>query len=190
MTDQELKDLANANIIAIDKMRDSIRELRTSQEKTDAQMQKTDEQIKNLGKRFWEFGNSRGQEVEDFFYRYFHRNRRLPGVEFDRVERNMITTDGQEHDIILINGQSSALISVKHKLHKKDIDSIVNDEMPRMKYFLRGVGSTHRLYGWVASFVVSDAVQRYAQEQGLYVLTRSGENTLVLNDADFQAQEF
>ena len=176
MTDQELKDLVAENT-------KGLAELRTSQAKTDTQ-------IKSLGKRFWEFGNSRGQEVEDFFYRYFHRNRRLPGVEFDRVERNMITTDGQEHDIILINGQSSALISVKHKLHKKDIDSIVNDEMPRMKYFLRGVGSTHRLYGWVASFVVSDAVQRYAQEQGLYVLTRSGENTLVLNDADFQAQEF
>ncbi|MBF0433577.1 MAG: hypothetical protein HQK83_20025 [Fibrobacteria bacterium] len=183
MTDQELRDLVAENAR-------TIKALRASQEKTDEQMKRTDERIDRLGQRFGDFGNTRGQEVEEFFYRYFCRHPELLGTTFDEVDRNIITADGDEHDIILVNGQITALISVKYKLYKKDVDSLVAKELKRIQHFLDKWGSTHVLYGGVASYIVSEEVSKYAQDKGLYVITRSGENTVFLNKKSFRAKSF
>ena len=197
MTGAELIELSRNTLKSIERLEESITRLEESQARTDEQMKKTDEQMKKtderidrLWQRFGDFWNNRGEEVEDFFYRYFLKNRYLNHVDFDEVERNIITADGQEHDIILTNGRASALISVKYKLHKKDIDSLVNKEMSRMKMFLSNVGSTHRLYGWIASYIVKEEVEEYAKSKWLYVFTRDGDNTILLNDENFVAHEF
>ena len=137
-----------------------------------------------------DFWDRRREEVEDFFYRYFLENRRLSNMLFREVFNKFITIDWENHDIILTNGRALALISVKYKLHKKDIDSLVNKEMSRMKMFLSNVGSTHRLYGWIASYIVKEEVEEYAKSKWLYVFTRDGDNTILLNDENFVAHEF
>ena len=211
MTDQELRDLMAENAIRIRELREAQKETREAQKKTDEQMKKTDEQMKKtdeqmkktdeqmkktderldrLGQRFGDFGNNRGEEVEDFFYRYFAKNPALQGISFDDVERNIITSDGDEHDIVLINGETTALISIKYKLHKKDVDKLVSTELKRIQHFFEKLGSKHLLYGGVASYVVNEDVQKYAEEKGLFVITRSGENTLFLNKKGFKAKTF
>ena len=167
-----------------------IRQIAERQNQTDEQMKKTDERIDRLGKRFGDFGNNRGEEVEEFFYRYFEKNPRLQGTTFDEVERNIITSDGDEHDIVLVNGEVTALISVKYKLHKKDVDKLVSTELKRIQHFFGKLGSRHRLYGGVASYIVKEDVQKYAESKGLYVISRSGDNTVVLNKDNFQAKVF
>jgi len=47
----------------------------------------------------------------------------------------MYSLKDQEHDIIMINGKASALISVKYKLNKEYVDDFVNREMEKIKYF-------------------------------------------------------
>ena len=197
MTDDEFRELVKANTKGIAELKEyqteTARQMRKTDEqmkKTDEQMKKTDERIDRLGQRFWDFWNNRWEEVEDFFYRYFLKNKKLSDVKFDEVERNIITADWQEHDIILTNWRASALISVKYKLHKKDIDSLLKKEMVRMKYFLHNVGSKHRLYWWIASFVVNKEVEEYAKSKWLYIFTRDGDSTILLNDDNFVAQEF
>jgi hypothetical protein len=172
--------------------------------KTDEQMKKTDEQMKKTDERldkiwrkidrlwelFWDFWNTRWEEVEDFFYRYFSKNKELLWIKFDDVEKNIITAEWQEHDIVLINWKSSALISVKHKLHKKDVDSLIWKEMTRMKYYLNKLWSKHKLYGWVASYIVNKDIEEYAKSKWLFVITRSWDNTIILNEKDFEWKVF
>jgi hypothetical protein len=42
--------------------------------------------------------------------------------------------------------------------------------------------------GAVAAMVVPDEVASYAYRQGLFVLVQSGENVVILNDAEFKPQ--
>ena len=190
MTDQELRDLVAENTKAIREIHMSQKKTDEQMRKTDEQMRKTDERIDRLGQRFGDFGNTRGQEVEDFFYRYFMNHPELSGLHFDTVDRNIISSDGHEHDIVLVNGKCSALISVKYKLYKKDVDHLVTKELKRVRHFWNRMGSKHILYGGIASYVVSDEVGKYAEDKGLYVITRSGENTVFLNKKSFKAKGF
>jgi hypothetical protein len=42
----------------------------------------------------------------------------------------------------------------------------------------------------VAGGIVSEAVQRYAEKHGLYVLTQNGNNVSIAEKAGFQAKEW
>ena len=173
------------------------REFREQQKKTDEQMKKTDEQMKKtdkkiaeLGRQFGDFGNGRGEEVENFFFRYFESSPRLGGFSFDQVLRNVRGPGSAEHDIVLINDTVSALISVKYKLHETGVDSLLGREAEQFRRFLRGLGSTHSFYAGAAAFVVDPKVQEYAVGRGLWVVTRSGKNSVVVNGPAFEARRF
>ena len=211
MTDRELKELIADNFRAIRELRASqretgeqIKELRASQREFSEQQKKTDEQlnrteklvrrnflaIASLGRRFGEFGNGRGEEAENFFFRYFESSPRLGSIAFDEVKRNVNGPDGGEHDIVLINNSASALISVKYKLHGKDVDNLLEREAERFRRFLRKLGSAHSFYAGVASFIVNREVQDYAVGKGLWVVARSGRNSVVLNEPAFRPRRF
>ena len=204
MTDQELKELVADNFRAIRELRvaqretgEQIKELRASQRKTDEQLNRTEKLVRrnflaiaSLGRRFGEFGNGRGEEVENFFFRYFERNPRLGGISFDEARRNVREPGGGEHDIVLINDTISALISVKYKLRKEDVDSLLEKETERFRRYLRKLGSRHSFYAGAASFIVNREVQDYAVGNGLWVVARSGRNSVVLNDPAFRARRF
>ena len=197
MTDQELKNLIADNFRAI-------RELRASQQQTDEQQKQTGEQLKqteklvdrnsvqiaSLRRQFGDFGNNRGKAVENFFFRYFESEPRLGGIAFDEVRRNVNVPDDGEHDIVLINDTVSALISVKYKLYRKDVDRLLEEETERFRRYLRKLGSTHSFYAGVASFILNREVEEYAVEKGLWVFVRSGKNSAVLNAPSFEARRF
>ena len=202
MTDKELKDMVASNIIWI-------KELRKAQKQTDEQMKKTDEQFKKSDKKwqkisdkidhlwelYWNSENNKWAEVEDYFFRYFKKHKMLPArkhwwIKFDQVDRWRITTDNQEHDIVMINGKSSALISVKYRLTIANVDDFINREVHKLKRFLKWVWSKHKLYWWVATFILDDKVEEYAKEMWLYVFIRKWEDTKIINSKDFEAKEF
>ena len=170
--------------------REQQREFSEQQKKTDEQLRETGKKIAELGRQFGDFGNGRGEEVENFFFRYFESSPRLGGFSFDQVLRNVRGPGSAEHDIVLINDTVSALISVKYKLHKTGVDSLLGREAEQFRRFLRGLGSAHSFYAGAAAFVVDPKVQEYAVGRGLWVVTRSGKNSVVVNDPAFEARRF
>ena len=188
---------------------EQIKELRESQIKTDEQMKKTDEQMKktdeqmkktderldkvikkldHLWELYWNSENNKWKEVEDYFYRYFYSKKRLPWwLVFDKIKRASTSSKWQEHDIIMINGKTTALISIKYNLTEKAIDDLIDREM---KSYIKKYWSKYKLYGWVASFIVTEDVEKYAKSKWLFVITRKWDDTLILNDENFVAREF
>ena len=183
MKDEELRNLILENA-------KGIKELRESQRKTDEQMKKTDAKLDRLAKMYGESENNKWMEVEEYFYRYFSKNRKIWEINFYDVDRNIISSDWQEHDIVLINWKASALVSVKYKLKKRDIDNMIDKELKRVKYFFNRLWSKHRLYGWIASFIVSDELRDYAKKRWLYIFTRKGDDVEALFEKDFVWAEF
>ena len=158
--------------------------------KTDEQMKRTDEKLGRVCKQFWDFWNNRWEEVEEFFYRYFQKNPSLMDLKFNDVKKTVFTSDWSEHDIVLINWEASAVISVKYKLRKKDIDSLLNREMGIIRNFYHDLRINQKLYWAVASYIISKDVEKYAKEKWLFVLTQSWEGTRILNKKWFKAKTY
>lgn len=161
----------------------NIKELQESQKRIN-------ERLDRLGQGDDDIEGDHKERVGNFFYDSLSKDPELLGTRFNDVEFNILNSDGYERDIVLINKDATALISVKYKLHKKDVDKLISTELKRMQHFLEKLGSTHQLYAGVTSYIVNDTVHKYAEEKGLYVITRSGDNTVFLNKKGFQAKTF
>ncbi len=88
----------------------------------------------------------------------------------------------------MVNDTEVVLVEVKSKLTQKDIDQ----HLERLEKFKRLMPryQNMRALGAVAAIVVQDEVANYAYNQGLFVLTQSGDNMTILNSSEFQPREW
>ena len=107
------------------------------------------------------------------------------GVEklFQRVEvhkngRNM------EIDIMAVNQEHVILIETKSTLGVDD----VKNHLERLKEFKEFFPeyTEKKVLGGVAGIVIEEGVDRYAYQQGLFVIGQSGETVRILNDERFK----
>lgn len=118
MTDQELKDLVASLAVKSDR-------LDAQQAKTDAQMAKTDEKLKRLSELYGNVADNQGSAVEEFFFNSLRANPMIGGIRYGRVVSDMLVgNQGKqaEFDLVLVNGNSVAVIEVKHKAHLSALD--------------------------------------------------------------------
>ncbi len=182
-----------------------ILELKESQKKTDEQLQKTDEQLQKtdellektitkldeVGRQLGDLGLVQGEVAEDLFYRnvrYLFKEER--DMIFADVKRNLKKKGEGEYDIVAANGDAVLVIEVKNKLQNRMVDNFVEKKLPKFKKIFpeyRG----QRLFGGIGALVVKDAVGRYAEKAGLYVLTQTSEGGAgLVNRKSFRAKEF
>ena len=92
-----------------------------------------------------------------------------------------------DYDLALINGRIVVLTSIKHKLDRSHIDQFLKKQIPTFKKDYPAF-KKHRLYGAVASYILSDEMEKVAEDAGLYVFAQSGEKVKILNKKTFQAK--
>ena len=181
---------------------EQIQELKESQLKTDAQLAKTDAQlaktdarlaktdtlVTKMARMYGGLGNNIGEQAEEFFYQGFKRDPMINGVRFNEVDRN-VKVHGKEYDIVMYNGKSVALLSVKHKVHPSDVEKFVEKDIPLFTEFFPQY-KKYNIYGGIAGLTLDEGISEEAIEKGLFVFTQSGENPKMLNDESFQARTF
>jgi len=93
-------------------------------------------------------------------------------------------TAPMEIDIFAIDGDVAVAIEVKSRLARRDVE-----------YFLEKLGrfkqsfihfNDYQLYGAVAGIEIDENVDRYAYQQGLFVIRQRGDAMEIANDATFQ----
>jgi len=173
-------------------------ELKESQKKTDAQLLKTDEllektitRLDEIGRQLGDLGLVQGEVAEDLFFRnvrYLFKEER--DLIFSDVKRNLKKKGSGEYDIVAVNGDAVLVIEVKNKLQNRMVDNFVEKKLPKFKKIFpedRG----RRLFGGMGALVVKDAVGRYADKAGLYVLKQTTEGGAgLINRKNFRAKEF
>ena len=84
---------------------------------------------------------------------------------------------------MVVNDTDAILVEVKSKLTQRDVD----EHLQRLAKFKRLMPPFRdvKALGAVAAMVVPNEVASYACRQGLFVLVQSGENVIILNDAEF-----
>jgi hypothetical protein len=180
------------------KTNEQILELKESQSKTDKQLNRTDQQLHEtirkldeIGRQLGDLGLVQGEVAEDLFFRnvrYLFKEKR--NMIFADVKRNLKKKGAGEYDIVAVNGDAVLVIEVKNKLQNRMVDNFVEKKLPKFKEIFpeyRG----RRLFGGMGALVVKDAVSRYAEKAGLYVLTQTSEGGAALtNRKNFRAKEF
>ena len=160
--------------------------LSQAQKETDKQIKETDKQINRVSKQIGELGNRLGEFVEWqvrpavvrlFQERGIDVHEFHPGISVKR------DNEGLEIDLLVVNDTDAILVEVKSKLTQRDVD----EHLQRLAKFKRLMPRFRdvKALGAVAAMIVPNEVASYACRQGLFVLVQSGENVIILNDAEF-----
>jgi hypothetical protein len=162
------------------------KELSQAQKETDKQIKETDKQINRVSKQIGELGNRLGEFVEWqvrpavvrlFQERGINVHEFHPGISVKR------DNEGLEIDLLVVNDTDAILVEVKSKLTQRDVD----EHLQRLAKFKRLMPRFRdvKALGAVAAMIVPNEVASYGCRQGLFVLVQSGENVIILNDAEF-----
>ena len=154
-------------------------ELSQAQKETDKQINRVSQQIGELGNRLGEFveWQVRPAVVRLFQERGIDVHEFHPGISVKR------DNEGLEIDLLVVNDTDAILVEVKSKLTQRDVDEYLQ-RLAKFKRLMPRFRDVKAL-GAVAAMVVPNEVASYACRQGLFVLVQSGENVIILNDAEF-----
>jgi hypothetical protein len=194
MTDQELKDLVASLAIESKKTDEQLRKseeefnkriakseedfnkrIAKSEEDFNKRMARLDARLEKVGMMLGGIGNSQGEVAEEYFINSLSKKPKILNITFDKVLSNLEGRVGKlkdEYDIILLNGESAAIIEVKYKVHPRDVEKLDKKVETFKKLFPE---YKHlKLYTGIAGFkVVKDAFEK-AYEKGYFILQRNG----------------
>lgn len=94
-----------------------------------------------------------------------------------------------EFDIVAVNSEYVVVASVKTRLNAEDVKHFLEERLPIFKEVFPRYRDM-KVLGAVAGMSIEQEADTYAIKRGLYVLTQSGENVTLLNDANFQPRIF
>jgi Holliday junction resolvase-like predicted endonuclease len=170
MTDQELKDLVGSLAIAQAKTNVQF-------EKTEKQIRMNDEKLARMGILLGSITNNQGDVAEEFFYNSLEDKMDLGGIHYDFIDKNASRSKGKlrdEFDIVMINGKDIAIIEVKYKAHKEDLEKLLTKKYENFKeLYPMYKDYTHHLA--LASFYMPQELKEMALENNVIVLQRKGD---------------
>ena len=193
MTDQELRDVVASLAVSqrelteqmkenAKEMRENAKEMRENARKTDEQMKKTDEQMKKtdeqirktdeklerMGIHLGNISNNQGDVTEEYFVNSLKNRLQIGDMKFDVLLSGVELKTKKirdEFDILLVNGNTLALIEVKYKVHPNLIDKL-SKKIEHLR--LMPSYKNYTIYAGVAGFSVPE-------EKGYFVLQRKGD---------------
>ncbi|GHT03939.1 hypothetical protein FACS1894139_05270 [Planctomycetales bacterium] len=190
-----------------DRMRQETERMR---QETDRQMQELDKRIQattenvNGGKvemaDVWKvikattenvngIAKSNGMFAEEYFFNALAAKQTFGGIHFDTVERNRERIrrlpDGQrlqcEFDVQLLNAKSVALISLKYRVRKSDVDDMVNRQVANFRQVFSEYGNC-KVYLGLGGMSFGKGVIDEAKKLGIGLLRQKGEIVEYVND--------
>ena len=174
----------------------ALRELIASQKETDKQMKETNEQqkettrqIKELKEMIGGMGNSNGMFAEEFFINSIKNgDKKLFGEQFDELEcisrRNIKNKQIKgEQDLFLYNGDAVAIIEIKYKARREDVQKLIN--RPPVFKTLYPQYQSYRIYLGLAAMSFEDKVEDESIKAGIAIVKQVGD-TVVISDENLK----
>ncbi|NOS88747.1 MAG: hypothetical protein HOP34_09460 [Methylococcaceae bacterium] len=179
LTDEQMKLTDEQMKLTDERMKHTDEQMKLTYEsikRTDEQMKRTDEKLKRMGITLGSVTNNQGDVAEEFFFQSLIKDNRLGSIRFDDVVKNMEKHRGkiqEEYDLVMTNGDALAVVEVKYKAHKNDLDKLDR----KMRHFkqLFPIYQHYKQYGAIASFHINDEAKSEALRRGYFVLQRSGD---------------
>ena len=150
----------------------------------------TSRKIREISEMIGGVSNSNGMFAEEFFLNAIDLgDKALFGEQFHECicyarRHNKALRLKIENDIILTNGDSVALIEIKYKARKEDVQKMI-DSLPRFRA-LYPEYKNHRIYLGLAAMSFEKGVEKECIEKGIAIVKQAG-NAVVLNDEHVKA---
>ena len=174
MTDKELKELVASIAIAQKETEKQMQETDRKIQEVEKQMQETDRKLDKVAKLVGSISNNQGDVAEEYFVNSLKDILKIGNLKFDYLLNNVrLQTKkiNDEFDILLVNGESLALIEVKYKAHPNVIESLAK-KIEHLKMLPQY--KNYKIYAGVAGFYIPDEVVKKAKEKGYFILKRKG----------------
>jgi hypothetical protein len=171
-------------------------DLKAMQAKTDKQMQKTDRKIQaglkrseqlerminRMCKEIGGISNSNGEVAESYFINSFKKHPQFAGQNYDSLTPNLSKSSStlnlrDEYDLVLYNCTSVAIIEIKYKARKEDIDQLLRKAQTFKQLFPEY--ANYDIYLGLAGLHVNITAEKEAIKQGMAVIKQVGENMLI-----------
>jgi len=156
-------------------------------QETDRQLKENALQMKELQKQMGSWANNHGSFAEEYFFNAFENGKKnFFGERFNEIEKNLIhhwKDLKDEYDIVLYNHSAVALIEVKYKAHKNDVEKVLKKAetfrilFPNYKDF--------KIYLGLASLSFYPELERECIAEGIAVIKQVGD-TVVINDENLK----
>ena len=141
------------------------------EKKADAKWQK---EIKAMNKRFGEFTNSYGEEVEVLFYRSINKTRKIGEIQFHRIFRNVQATNhSNEYDMIMVNGEYVAIVEIKRTAKMEDLINLTEHQTKNFREEMREYKDL-KLICILAAIRCEENVLIEAKKQGVCIVLKNG----------------
>ena len=155
----------------------------------DKRSAETSRQIKELKEMIGGMANSNGMFAEEFFFNAIdNSDKKLFGEQFHEcissVKRyNKGKQKRSEQDVLLVNCNSVAIVEVKYKARKEDIQKLI-DRPPVFKV-LYPEYQTHRIYLGLAAMSFDAGVEDETIKNGIAIIKQVGD-TIVISDENLK----
>ena len=175
MSDQELRDLVGSLAIDNKEIKEQMKEIQFAQKETDKQMKETDRKLQSIGIQLGNMSQNQGDIAEEYFINSLKKDFNIIGVQFDQLLSNVeLKTKkiNDEFDIVLVNGNTLAVIEVKYKVHPNDLEKL---ERKTKNIKLISHWADYKVYGGIACFKIPQDVIDEAKKSGYFILQQKGD---------------
>ncbi|MCX6270267.1 MAG: hypothetical protein NTU44_03435 [Bacteroidetes bacterium] len=171
-------------------------------EETDKKFQETDKKFQETAQQFKET-DKKIDKLEGFFSSQWGKfieslvegdlvnllNERNISIHFTSTN-NKLLYEGKEYefDILAVNSDEVVVVEVKTSLKVEDVKWFL-EELSLFRKMLKKYESC-RVYGAVAYLKASEAADKYAYRNGLFVIKATGNSAIITNDKKFEPRSF
>jgi len=174
-TDEQLKKTDEQLKKTDEQLKRTDEQLKRTDDELRSIFKKTDERLDRVARQLGSMAKNQGDVAEEYFVNSLKETLRIGNFDFDLLLENVgLKTKkiNDEFDILLVNGESVALIEVKYKVHPNDLD-LLPKKIEHLK--LMPQYRNYSIYAGGAGFFVPDAVVEEAKKRGYFVLQRRGD---------------
>ena len=147
------------------------------EQKREREWEKIEKIVSSVGKIVGGMGETQGRLAEDFFYEALSKTRHIGHLKFPDIRPNVKVDrdDGRaEYDLVMNNGRYVAIVEVKLRLRKTDVEKVNKTLMPNAKRLLPEVRG--RILVPVVAGMTADAdAVALAHKYGYVVLSPDGQ---------------
>ena len=142
-----------------------------------------DRRMKILDEMIGGVGNSNGMAAEELFFNTLdNSDKKIFGEQFDLCYRNLNFNDKgkkkkNEFDIILVNCKSMALVEVKYKARREDVQRIIDKVLDFKIYFPHY--NCHQVYLGLAAMSFEKGVETVCANNGIAIIKQVGDEVLI-----------
>ena len=130
--------------------------------------------IQEMRKNIRGISLSNGMMAEEFIFNSLEKDKTFSGIKFDFIRKNVpiVSEDYQtktELDVLMVNGDSVAIVETKYKVEKDDIIDLINEKLAYFREYFSEF-SKHKVVLGIGGMSFLKDAKTFAKKKGIGII--------------------